>query len=89
MSPRQHYGFYICYRPCPNCRGRLVSSTPLTRRFTGGSLHALGLSCFCQDCNNRFRATSRIRFGWVAWLGDFGRWLWWQFSSLGTTTPPL
>jgi hypothetical protein len=82
------YGFYPCLRPCPVCRGRLASSTPLTKEFTQGLLHNLGFSCFCEGCNNRFRAKSRLRFEYVAWLGNFGRWLWWQFSTLEVTSPP-
>lgn len=85
---RQAYGFHPCYRPCPACRGRLSSTTPLTRRQTQGLLHQLGFSCFCQGCGSRFRAVGRIRYSVLAWLGPTGRWLWWQFTRLEATTPP-
>lgn len=79
------YQFYSCFRPCPACRGRLVTATPLTRRFTQGLLHRLGVTCYCAGCATRYRATSWLRYSLVAWLGPLGRWCWWQIASLEVT----
>lgn len=79
------YQFYPTFRLCPTCRGRLLTATPLTREFTQGLLQSLGITCYCVQCNTRYRATSKLRYGLVAWLEPVGRWLWWQTTSLEVT----
>jgi len=79
------FQFYPVPRACPSCRSRLVTATPLTRTFTQGILHSLGITCYCVRCNNRYRAASSLRYAFVAWLGPVGRWLWWQTASLELT----
>ena len=81
------YGFYPCLKPCPACRGKLLSLTPLRKEFLQGPLQGLGVSCFCQQCTRRYRATSRLNYSGVAWLGPIGRWLWWQSAALESTSP--
>ncbi|MBI3615384.1 MAG: hypothetical protein HY211_02590 [Candidatus Omnitrophica bacterium] len=81
----QPYQFYRTFRRCPSCGARLLTATPLTVRFTKGLLQNLGITCYCVRCNTRYRATSRLRFWWVAWAGPIGRWLWWQTTSLEVT----
>lgn len=53
--------------------------------FLQGPLQRLGVTCYCVACNRRYRATGRIRYGWIGWLGPFGRWLWWQTAGLELT----
>lgn len=79
------FGFYRTARRCPECRQPLVTATPLTRRFTQGLLQDLGLTCYCVACNSRYRATTRLRFYWVAWAGALGGWIWWKTTSLEKT----
>ncbi len=81
------YGFYRCLKPCPACGGTLLSLTPLTKEFLQGPLERLGVSCFCQQCSRRYRAVGSLRYSWIAWLGPLGRWLWWQFTALESTSP--
>ena len=81
------YGFYPCLKPCPACRGKLLSLTPLRKEFLRGPLQGLGISCFCQICTRRYRATSSLNYSAVAWLGPIGRWLWWHSAALESTSP--
>ncbi|MBI3317826.1 MAG: hypothetical protein HYZ90_01580 [Candidatus Omnitrophica bacterium] len=87
MRP-QPYRFYRIPRACSECGKGLAVHTPLTRKFTAGLLGELGVSCFCPACGSRFRARNPLRFGWVAWLGPPGRWLWWKTASLELTLRP-
>ncbi len=82
------YQFYQTARRCPTCLKRLLTATPLTRAFTQGLLQRMGMTCYCVWCNRRYRATSSLRYGWVAWMGPVGRWLWWQTTSLEVTLLP-
>ncbi len=82
------YQFYPCAKSCPACGAGLLTAIPLTRTFTQGPLERLGITCYCVSCNRRYRATSPIRFVWVAWLGPVGRWLWWKATSLELTLKP-
>ncbi len=83
------YRFYPCARSCPRCGAGLVTATPLTLRFTYGMLHELGVTCYCVQCNHRYRATHWLRFSFIAWAGPIGRWIWWKTARLETTlTPP-
>lgn len=79
------YGFYSTSRGCPSCGARLVTATPVNRTFLKDLLQELGLTCYCMSCNTRYRATSRLRYGWVGWLGPIGRWIWWRTVSLEVT----
>lgn len=79
------YEFYPAHRRCPACRGPLVTTTPLIRKFLQGPLHGMGITCFCVQCSSRYRAVSWLRFGWVSWLGPIGRWIWWKTVSLDLT----
>lgn len=90
MSRPPPYGFYLTYRLCPACGGRLLSATPLSRTFLQGPLQRMGITCYCIACNVRYRAVSRLRFPLVAWMGPLGRWIWWQTTSLEETltAPP-
>lgn len=82
------YGFYPAYRLCPSCGGRLLTAVPVGRTHLRGPLHRLGVTCYCVSCNRRYRAASRLRYEWVGWMGAFGRWLWWQATSLELTLKP-
>ncbi len=82
------YQFYRTYRPCPSCHAVLATITPLNRQFTQGLLQQLGITCYCVRCNNRYRATSWLRFIAVAWAGPLGRWLWWKSVRLELTVQP-
>lgn len=88
MTPLPAYQFYPAARFCPACGGKLVSSTPIIRQFLQGPLQGMGITCYCVGCNTRYRATSRLRYGWVAWLGPVGRWIWWQTTELEITLRP-
>ncbi len=83
--PAEAYRFYQASRRCPECRAVLLTTTPITLRFTRGVLHDLGIACYCVRCNSRYRARSWLPFTWVAWAGPVGRWLWWQTTSLHRT----
>ena len=85
MKPTPAFGFYPAFRPCPECRGLMLTATPVTRRFLKGPLQRMGITCYCVQCNTRYRATSRLAFVWVAWMGNLGRWIWWQTTTLGLT----
>lgn len=87
MNPLPAYQFYATSRRCPVCRQRIATATPLTIKFTQGPLHRMGLTCYCVSCNSRFRAVGCFRFGWVAWAGPLGRWIWWRTALLKPTTP--
>ncbi len=79
------FQFYPTSRFCPECRGRIVTATPLTRTYLQGPLQRLGITCYCVRCNTRYRATSPLPFGWVGWMGPVGRWAWWLTTSLEAT----
>jgi len=81
------YQFYTAARSCPACRNKLVTTEPFASQFMGGTLYRIGLACYCVHCNNRYRATSFIRFSWIAWAGPVGQWIWWQTARLEPTTP--
>ena len=88
MKPAPAFGFYPTYRLCSDCGGRLLTATPVNRTFLKGPLHRMGITCYCVSCNSRWRAKGTLRYGWVAWMGPFGRWLWWQFTALELTLKP-
>ena len=48
----------------------------------------MGIPCYCVQCNTRYRATSRLPFIWISWLGPLGRWLWWKTTVLDLTLKP-
>ena len=79
------FGFYPALRFCPSCGAQLLTATPVNRTFLKGPLQRLGITCYCVQCNRRYRATSRLKFAWVAWAGPVGRWLWWQTAGLEIT----
>ena len=85
MSGPAAYQFYGTFRRCPECGATLLTATPLTRQFTQGLLQRLGITCYCVRCNTRYRATTRLRYQAVAWLGPVGWWIWWQTTSLEQT----
>lgn len=87
-TPLPAYQFYPAARRCPSCGGKLVSSTPIIRRFLQGPLQGMGIACYCVNCNVRYRATSRLRYGRVSWLGPIGRWIWWQTTEMEVTLRP-
>ena len=82
MKPAPAFGFYPAFRPCPECHGRLLTATPMKRQFLQGPLQRMGITCYCVQCNTRYRAVSRLPFAWVAWMGGVGRWIWWQTTKL-------
>ena len=79
------YGFYLAYRLCPTCGGRLLTATPVNHLFLQGPLRRLGVTCYCVSCNSRYRAVGRLRWEWVGWMGAVGRWVWWQAAALELT----
>ena len=84
----QPYQFYPAFKSCPNCRTRLLTTVPITRKFLQGVLHDLGIVCTCVRCSRRYRATSWLRYSWIAWAGPVGQWIWWQTTSLTETDRP-
>lgn len=85
MKRASPFGFYDVHRLCPECGARLVTATPVTRTYLQGPLQRLGITCYCVRCNTRYRATSKLPFAWVGWVGPLGRRIWWQTTSLEVT----
>ena len=86
-SPRvdSPFGFYPADKLCPACGQRLLTHTPVHRTYLQGPLQKMGITCHCIQCNTRYRAVSTLPFSRVAWLGRFGRWIWWQTVELEET----
>lgn len=85
MSGGTAYQFYPIVRLCPSCGARLVTATPVTRTHLQGPLQRLGITCYCVRCNTRYRATSKLPFAWVGWMGPLGHRIWWQTTLLEVT----
>ena len=88
MTAHPAYHFYSTARLCPNCGGQLLTTTPVNRTTLQGLLQRLGTTCYCMACNRRYRATSRLSYPLVGWLGPVGRWIWWKTTSLELTLEP-
>ena len=82
------FQFYSTHRKCLSCGNSLLTSTRLTRVTLSGPLQRMGVTCYCVHCNRRWRAVSRLPYTWVAWLGPFGRRIWWKSAALELTLKP-
>lgn len=82
------FQFYSAYRSCPSCRGALLTATLVTKTSMSGPLQRMGVTCYCVSCNRRYRATGRLSYPAIAWLGPAARRLWWKTASLELTLRP-
>ena len=82
------FQFYPAFRKCPSCGSSLLTSTLVTKLSMQGPLERMGVVCYCVSCNRRYRATGRISYPPIAWLGPVARRLWWRTASLELTVRP-
>ena len=88
MKPFNLFQFHPTFRPCPSCRRPIVTATLVTKTSMSGPLQRMGVTCYCMNCNRRYRATSHLPYPAVDWAGPLGRWLWWKTVSLELTLRP-